>query len=66
MYQSLIWLGVLRDDARRLGSALDTQGLKRAADSLVDGVRRDIELSRNLFRGQVLVDEAEAFELART
>jgi hypothetical protein len=48
MYQSLIWSGASRDDARGLRPALDPQDVKRAADPLVDGVRRDIELGRDL------------------
>jgi hypothetical protein len=57
MYQSLIWLVQASDEARGLGAPLDAQGLEREADSLVDGMRRDIELGRNLFRRKVLVDE---------
>ena len=39
MYQSLIWSAVLRDEARRLGAALDAEDLERLADALIDGVR---------------------------
>ena len=45
MYQSLIWLGMLSDDARGLSAPLDSESLKRLADALVDGVRRNPELS---------------------
>jgi hypothetical protein len=64
MYQPLIWLVQASDDARRLGAPLDAQGLEREADALVDRVRRDFELGRNLFRRKVLVDEQQAVELA--
>jgi hypothetical protein len=63
MYQSLIWRGILRHDPRRLGAALDSENLKRLADALVDGVRRDSELRRNLLGAQMLVDEQQAVEL---
>jgi hypothetical protein len=47
MYQPLIWLAVLGDDARRLRPTADGQRLKRVANALIDGVRRDSELDRN-------------------
>jgi hypothetical protein len=47
MYQSLIWSAVLRDETSGLGTPLDAEDLKRLADALVDGVRRDIELGRD-------------------
>src|SRR5687768_5657164 len=64
MYQTLIWPAVLGDEARGLGPALDSEDMERAADALVDGMRRDVELGRNLFRGQMLVDQPQAIELA--
>ena len=39
MYQSLIWAVHLRDEARGLGAAFDTQRVERAANSLVDRMR---------------------------
>src|SRR6476659_7818060 len=65
MYQSLIWLSVLDHEARRLGAALDTEDLQRLADPLVDCVRRNAELDRDLFRVAMLVDEQETVELTR-
>jgi hypothetical protein len=47
MYQSLIWSAVLRDETSGLSTPLDAEDLKRLADALVDGVRRDIELGRD-------------------
>jgi hypothetical protein len=38
MYQSLIWLGVFGDDARRLRAAADSEDVKRLPDALVDRV----------------------------
>jgi hypothetical protein len=64
MYQTLIWPAVAGDDAGRLGPPLDSQDLECAADPLVDGVRRDIELGRDFLGIQVLVDEKQAIELA--
>jgi hypothetical protein len=64
MYQSLIWSLVLGHDASRLGAPLDAEDLKRLSDALVDRVRRDAELGRDFLRAQVLVDEAQAIELA--
>ena len=63
MYQSLIWSGMLRNDARRLASALDSQRVKRLANALVDGVGGDVELCRDFFRRQMLIDQPEAVEL---
>jgi hypothetical protein len=64
MYQTLIWSAVAGDDAGGLGSALDSQNLESAADALVDGMRGDFELRRDLFRIQMLVDKPQAIELA--
>jgi hypothetical protein len=63
MYQSLIWAAVLRHDARGLGTALDAEDLQCLANALIDRVRGDQQLSGNLFRGQMLVDKAQAIEL---
>ena len=63
MYQSLIWLMIAGDDAGSLGTAFDAEGLERAANALVDGVRRDAERGRDLLRRKVLVDEKKAVEL---
>jgi hypothetical protein len=64
MYQSLIWATVLGNEARRLAAALDAKDMKRAADALVDRVRRNAKFSRDLFRGMVRVHEPQAVELA--
>jgi hypothetical protein len=64
MYQALIGTGGLGDDAGGLGAAFDPEDLERPADALVDGMRRDAELDRDLLRRQVLGDEAQAIELA--
>ncbi|HVM23148.1 MAG TPA: hypothetical protein VM308_07615 [Sphingomicrobium sp.] len=66
MYQSLIWAFVLGDDPGRLGAAVDTKDLQRLADALIDRMRRNVELARDFLRGQMLVDEQKAVELART
>jgi hypothetical protein len=63
MYQSLIWVFVAGDDARRLRAPLDTEDAKRLPDPLIDSVRRDVELGRNLLRIEVLIDEQQAVEL---
>jgi hypothetical protein len=39
MYQSLIWVAVLRNDACCLAAALDSKDVESAADALIDGVR---------------------------
>jgi hypothetical protein len=44
MYQSLIWAVYLRNHARGLRTALDTQDMERAADPLVDRMRGNPEL----------------------
>jgi hypothetical protein len=63
MYQTLIFAAVVRDDARGLAAALDAEDMKRPADPLIHGVWRDIELRRDLFRRQMLVDESQAVQL---
>jgi len=63
MYQSLIWSGILRDDARGLRPAFDPEDVKRAADSLVDGVRRDAEPAGDFLRRLVLDQEIEHLPL---
>jgi hypothetical protein len=63
MYQPLIWAAVVGDDSRRLASALDSKDVERAPDTLVDGVRGDVELGRYLLGIEVFVDEPQAVEL---
>jgi len=63
MYQSLIWAAVLGDDACGLAAALDSKDMERAPDALIDSVRGDVELGRDLFRRPVLVDEEQTVEL---
>jgi hypothetical protein len=63
MYQALIWCAVLGDEASGLGAALDAQRLQRLANALIDRVGRNAEARGDLFRTQMLVDEAEAVEL---
>jgi hypothetical protein len=64
MYQTLIWPADLRHQARRLSPAVDAQDLQCATDALVDGMWRNIELDRDFLGRQMLVDEAQAVELA--
>jgi nucleoside-diphosphate-sugar epimerase len=66
MYQSLIWLGILVDDPRRLRAALNAEDLQRLADALVDGVGRDSELGSDFLRAEMLCDKTKAIELTRT
>jgi hypothetical protein len=47
----------LGDDARRLRSSLDAEDSQRLADSLIDGVRRDVELVRDFLRAEMLIHE---------
>jgi hypothetical protein len=63
MYQSLIWAGKLGDDPRRLGAPLDAENRKRLAHALVDRMRRNAQLDRDLLRAEMLVDETKAIEL---
>lgn len=63
MYQTLISLGVLGDDPRGLRPPLDAEDLQRLSNALVDGVWGDSQLCRDLLRAEVLVDQAQAFEL---
>src|SRR5690348_4703140 len=65
MYQSLIWLGKLRDDARGLLPAVHAKDAERLPDPLVHGVRGNVELGRDFLRRQMLVHEAQAVELPR-
>jgi hypothetical protein len=60
MYQPLIWPFRLGNDARRLGAALDSEDGERLADTLVDRVRRDVELRRDFLGAKMLVDEEQA------
>ena len=64
MYQPLIWAKFLRHEAGRLRAALDAERLESKAHSLVDGVGRNSELDRNFLGRKMLIDEAEAIELA--
>jgi len=64
MYQPLIWPAVLRDEAGGLRPPLDAEDVQRLTDTLIDRVRRDVELARDLFGRPMLVDEPEAIELA--
>jgi hypothetical protein len=64
MYQPLIWPTVLGYDARSLGATSHTQCVERLANALIHGVRRNVELSRNFLRGEMLIDKAKAIELA--
>jgi hypothetical protein len=64
MYQSLIWRAVLSNDARRMGAPLDAQRPQRLPDPLIDGMRRNLQLGRNLLGTEVQVDEPQAVQLA--
>jgi hypothetical protein len=64
MYQPLIWALVLGDDARCLGPPLDAKDLKRLPDALVDGVRRNVQLGRNLLGREMPIDKSQAIQLA--
>jgi hypothetical protein len=48
MYQPLIWPAGLRNEARRLGTAFNAERVESLTNALVDRVRRDIELGRDL------------------
>jgi hypothetical protein len=63
MYQSLIWLCVASYEACGLRAPFHAERLEREADALVDGVWRDVEFSRDLFRRKMLVHERKAIEL---
>ena len=63
MYQSLIWLVVASYEARRLRAPFHAERLKREANALVDGVRRDVQLRRDFLGRKVLVDEQKTIEL---
>ena len=65
MYQTLIWTTVLSDQPGGLRAAFDTKNLQRFTNPLVDRVRRNIELDRDLFRRPMLVDETQAIKLTR-
>jgi len=64
MYQTLIWAVVPGDESGGLAAAFDAEDVDRAADALVDGVRGDVELSRDFLGRQVLVNQPQAIELA--
>jgi hypothetical protein len=63
MYQSLIWAAVLGNDACGLASALYSKDMESAPNALIDGVRGDVELGRDLLRRQMFVDEQQTVEL---
>lgn len=65
IYQTLIWAKLSRHQTRGLRPALNPEDLEREADALVDGVRGNTELDRNFLGREMLVDQAEAIELAR-
>jgi hypothetical protein len=65
MYQPLIFPSVVRYEAGGLGPALYAKDLQGLAHALVDGVRRDLELSGDFLGRQMLIDQAQAIELAR-
>ncbi|MEO5611405.1 MAG: hypothetical protein ABIQ67_01355 [Sphingomicrobium sp.] len=58
MYQPLIWAAVEGDEAGGLAAPLDAKDVERAADALIDGVRRDVELVGDFLGRQMLVDQA--------
>jgi hypothetical protein len=64
MYQSLIWLSVAGNGSSSLRAPFDAEYLEGLPDSLVHGVRGDVELGCDFLRVQVLVDKEEAIELA--
>jgi hypothetical protein len=64
MYQTLIWIAGLRDETGGLRPPVDPEDLESAADSLIDGMRRNSEADRDLLRRQMLVDKQQAIELA--
>jgi hypothetical protein len=53
----------LRNDPRRLRTALDSKDRQRVSDPLVDRVGRNPKLGGDFLGAEVLVDEAEAIEL---
>jgi hypothetical protein len=63
MYQSLIWLGILSDDPRRLCAALDAEDRQGLPNALVDRMRRYTELDGDLLGAEVLVDQPQAVQL---
>jgi hypothetical protein len=63
IHQSLIWPGVVGDDASRLSSAFDAEDGKGLADALVDRVGRDAKLGGDFLGAEVAVDQAQAVEL---
>ena len=64
MYQSLIWLVMLRNDAGGMRAPFDAERLQGETNALIDSMRRDVELGRDFFRIEMLVDEQKAVELA--
>ena len=45
-------------------SGVDAERLQRLADALIDRMRRNPELGRDLLGAQVLIDQAKTIELA--
>lgn len=65
MYQTLIWLAVLRDDPHSLRTAFDAQNVKHLPEPLIHSVRRNVELCRDFLRIEMLIDQSKAIELPR-
>jgi hypothetical protein len=65
MYQPLIWVAVLGDEASGLAAALDPEDVERAPDALVHRMWGDMELVGDLLGGKMLVDQQQAIELSR-
>lgn len=55
-----------RDNARSLRSSFDPEDRNGLTDPLVNGVRRDMKFGRDLLGIEMLVNETQAIELART
>jgi hypothetical protein len=68
MYQTLICriLGRdrVRDHARSLAAALDSELLQGTPDTLVNGMRTDSEADGDLLAAVVSVDQQQAFDLS--
>ncbi|HEX8936934.1 MAG TPA: hypothetical protein VF776_01595 [Sphingomicrobium sp.] len=64
MYQSLIWLFEFGNETRRLRAAFDAENRESLTDALINRVRRDMELGRDLLGTEVLIDEQETIKLA--
>jgi len=64
MYQTLIWSAELRDETSGLRTPLHAERVERLTDALVDSMGGDPKLVRDLLGRQMLVDQAQAIELA--